>query len=64
MERGEHDQALSHLLKALSIFIDRESPNASEAVRRMKELRSRWGEKGFDAAWKQRTGEEVPEELV
>jgi tetratricopeptide (TPR) repeat protein len=60
---GRYDEALQHFLSALSIFIELQSPNARIAVAALKELRAKWGEENFGAAWGEAGGGDVPEGL-
>ena len=63
LDSGGYDDAFRHLLSALSIFIDLESPNAKVAVNNLHKLRVTWCAEDFDAAWKEATGEDVPDWL-
>ena len=63
IEVGRYDEAFQHFLLALSILIELQSPNARLAATHLKELRAKWGEENFDAAWREATGEDVPEWL-
>jgi hypothetical protein len=56
-------EAFEHLLLALSLFVELQSPYAQTAINALKNLRQKWGAKKFDAAWRDKTGEEVPEGL-
>jgi hypothetical protein len=47
------------LLNALGVFLQLQSPNAGLAVNELKTLRGKWD--GFDAAWREATGEDWPE---
>jgi hypothetical protein len=49
------------LLNALDIFIQLQSPNAGIVVNLLKTLRGKWD--GFDAAWREATGGDVPDVL-
>jgi tetratricopeptide (TPR) repeat protein len=60
---AHYDDAFKNFLPALSIFIELQSPNARIAVNDLKELRSKWGEENFDAAWKGATGEDWSKDL-
>ena len=60
---GRYNEAFKNFLSALSIFIELQSPDAGIVVNSLKELRAKWGEENFDAAWKEATGEDVPDEL-
>ncbi|HEX8127983.1 MAG TPA: tetratricopeptide repeat protein, partial [Pyrinomonadaceae bacterium] len=58
---GRYDEAFDPLLSALSIFIEQQSPYAGTALNVLKELRAKWGEENFGAAWKGATSEDVPD---
>jgi CHAT domain-containing protein/tetratricopeptide (TPR) repeat protein len=60
---GRYNEAFKNLLSALSIFIELQSPNAGIVVNNLKKLRAKWGEENFEAAWKDATGEDWPDEL-
>jgi tetratricopeptide (TPR) repeat protein len=60
---GRYDEAFRNLLSALKIFIELQLPNAGTAVSNLKELRAKWGEENFDAAWKETAGGDVPDWL-
>ncbi len=62
-QTGRYTEAFEHLLFTLNTFKKLESPNAEIAVNALKELRARWGEQAFDAAWREATGEAVPDWL-
>jgi tetratricopeptide (TPR) repeat protein len=61
---GRYDEAFRNLLSALSIFKELQSPNAQVVLSFLKELRAKWGEENFDAAWKKATGENMPDWLL
>jgi len=62
-QTGRYAEAFEHLLFART-FEKLQSPDAGIAVNVLKELRARWGEKEFDAAWREATGKEaVPDWL-
>jgi len=63
-EIGRYTEAFEHLLFAISIFVKAQSPNAKIAAITLKELRAKWGAENFDAAWREKTGEAVPEWLT
>jgi tetratricopeptide (TPR) repeat protein len=63
-ETNKYPEAFEHFLTALNIFSELQSPYAKEAIKDLIQLRTQWGAKHFDAAWKERTGEEVPEWLI
>jgi tetratricopeptide (TPR) repeat protein len=63
VETGRYPDAFEHLLFALAIFLELQSPDARIAVNTLKDLRAKWGEKEFNAAWQKATGEAVPEWL-
>jgi len=48
---------------ALSVFAELESPYAKCRLKKDGHVRSRWGVKNLDKAWKEKTGQEVPEEM-
>jgi hypothetical protein len=50
------------LLNALSTFIQLESPNAGIVANMLKTLRGQWN--GFDAAWREAKGSDVPAWLL
>jgi tetratricopeptide (TPR) repeat protein len=60
---GRYDEAFKNLLSALTIFIDLQSPNGGLTINALKELRSKWHEENFNAAWKEATGGDVPDWL-
>jgi len=60
-ENGQYADAFGSFLNALSIFIKLQSPNARLAMNMLKTLRGKWD--GFDTAWREVTGEDVPEWL-
>jgi tetratricopeptide (TPR) repeat protein len=62
-QTGRYAEAFEHLLLARRTFEKLQSPDAKIAVNALKELRARWGEKEFDAAWREATGEAVPDWL-
>ncbi len=57
-------EAFERFLIAISIFVELQSPNANNTANSLKYLRKKWGTKKFDAAWREKTGEEVPEFLT
>ena len=58
-ETGHYAEAFGLLLNALGVFRQLQSPNARIVVNMLKTLRGKWD--GFDAAWREATGEDVPE---
>lgn len=60
---GRYDEALENLLSALGIFVELQLPDGRIVVNIIRKLRAKWGEGNFDAAWKDATGEDVPDEL-
>jgi tetratricopeptide (TPR) repeat protein len=62
-ETRRFEAAFEHLLAALSIFVELQSPNKRIVANALKEVREKWGSDNFDAAWRQATGIEVPEWL-
>jgi tetratricopeptide (TPR) repeat protein len=63
MQTKKFPAAFENLFSALSIFAQLQSPYARNAINALKDLRQKWGAKKFDAAWREKTGEEVPEWL-
>jgi tetratricopeptide (TPR) repeat protein len=63
VDTEQYDKAFGNLLSALSIFIEMQSPYAGTVVNYLKELRAKWGEENFDAAWKEAAGGDVPDWL-
>lgn len=63
IETGLFAEAFEHLLPALSAFLDLQSPDAKIAVNDLKTLRDKWGDQNFDAAWKDATETDVPDEF-
>ncbi len=63
IELERYDDAFPRLLSALIVFVDLQSPKAGIALNGLKFLRARWGEEHFAAAWKDATGEDVPDGL-
>ncbi|MGE0884779.1 MAG: tetratricopeptide repeat protein [Blastocatellales bacterium] len=61
METEHYAEAFELLRETLNVFIKLQSPNAGIAVINLKTLRSKWD--GFDAAWREATGEDVPDWL-
>ncbi len=62
-EIGRYAEAFQHLIFALSAFIEMQSPHAEIAADVLKTLRAKWGEREFDAAWREATGEATPDWL-
>ncbi|MGH9752611.1 MAG: tetratricopeptide repeat protein, partial [Blastocatellia bacterium] len=60
-ETGRYVEAFGLLMNALGAFIQLQSPNAGIAANDLKTLRGEWD--GFDAAWREATGGDVPEWL-
>jgi tetratricopeptide (TPR) repeat protein len=60
-ETGHYAEAFEWLLKAHGIYIQLQSPNQRLAMDDLKTLRGKWD--GFDAAWREATGEDAPEGL-
>ncbi len=60
-EQGKFAQAFECFLVALSIFAELKSPDGEIDITNLKRLRAAWGEDNFDTAWKEETGEEVPD---
>jgi tetratricopeptide (TPR) repeat protein len=63
IEVERYDEAFQSLLSALGVFIELQSPNAGIVVNALKQLCGKWGGANFDAAWKESTGEAVPDWL-
>jgi tetratricopeptide (TPR) repeat protein/CHAT domain-containing protein len=62
-ETKKYQEAFEHLLISLNIFAELQSPNARIVVNDLIKLRTQWGAEHFDAAWQEKTGEEVPDFL-
>ncbi|HKP81172.1 MAG TPA: tetratricopeptide repeat protein [Pyrinomonadaceae bacterium] len=62
-EIGRYVEAFDHLLPALITFSELESPSTRVVMRYLKTLRSKWGEEGFYAAWRNATETDVPDWL-
>lgn len=62
-ETERYEEAFPLLLKALDTFRQLQSPYAKPAVNDLRTLRTRWGRQAFDAAWREATGEDVPDWL-
>jgi tetratricopeptide (TPR) repeat protein/CHAT domain-containing protein len=62
-ELEENQEALEMYIKSLTIFAELQSPDAKKTINNLIELRIQWGAEHFDAAWMEKTGEEVPEVL-
>ncbi|MBI3422479.1 MAG: CHAT domain-containing protein [Acidobacteria bacterium] len=60
-ETGRCAEAFGWLLNALGAFSKLQSPNTGIVVNMLKSLRGKWD--GFAAAWREATGEDVPEWL-
>jgi tetratricopeptide (TPR) repeat protein len=54
-------EALPHSLMALSVFAQIGDPRVKIVVGHLVLLHRAWGSENFDTAWKEQTGEEVPE---
>ncbi len=59
----QFDKALYHTLIALQLFGELGDPRAPQAFALLVRLRQAWGGENFDKAWREKIGEEVPEEL-
>ncbi|MCP4613105.1 MAG: tetratricopeptide repeat protein [Planctomycetes bacterium] len=57
----EYRKAIESLFFALDICIEIKSPNIALAIRDFRQLRTAWGYGNFDRAWKEKTGEDVPD---
>lgn len=62
-ETKKYPQAFEKLLSSLSIFSDLQSPYAKMALSDLKNLREHWGAENFDKAWREKTGQSVPDWL-
>ena len=62
-ETGRPAKAFDHFLLAFSIFAEIGSPDRFKAVNELRALRTSWGAESFDKAWREKTGEDVPEGL-
>ena len=60
-ETKRYPEAFEQFITALSIFADLKVPDAKIAANNLMKLREVWGADHFDAAWKEKTGEEVQE---
>jgi len=58
---GRYDEAFRNLFSALSIFKEIQSPYTEVASINLEELRAKWGEESFDAAWKEVTEKNLEE---
>jgi hypothetical protein len=47
-----------------SIFEKIGDPRSQQAVEQLLRLRADWDGEEFDKAWKEKTGEDVPEEII
>ncbi len=63
MLTNKFPEAFENFLIAISIFSKLQSPDSKIAANSLKSLRKKWGAENFDAAWREKTGEEVPEFL-
>ncbi len=62
-ETGRYPDALTRLLHAITAFIELQSPDAQIAAGMLRDLRGKWGEREFDAAWQQATNMDLPDWL-
>jgi tetratricopeptide (TPR) repeat protein len=53
--------AFEHFVLALTIFGEIGSPDRFKALNDLRKLRETWGPSEFDKAWREKTGQEVPE---
>lgn len=60
---GQYSEAFHLYLLALAALAEMQSPQAQTAANALKALRGKWGEEHFDAAWREATGEGVPDWL-
>ena len=63
MEMGHYEEAMTRLLHSLTTFVELQSPNARIVADMLRNLRGKWGEREFDAAWRQATNMDVPDWL-
>lgn len=63
VKTGRYSEAFPLLLLALSMFLASGSPHAQHAASELSWLRASWGEEPFDAAWREHTGEDLPDWL-
>jgi tetratricopeptide (TPR) repeat protein len=63
IDLGRYPEAFEKLLSALNSFLHLNSPKATIAASRLRELREKWGEKEFDDAWRRETAEDIPDWL-
>ncbi|MEK6410036.1 MAG: tetratricopeptide repeat protein [Acidobacteriota bacterium] len=61
MER--YSDAFQLLMASLATFVPLRLPYAQNAASDLKQLRAKWGEENFDAAWQQACGAPVPDWL-
>jgi tetratricopeptide (TPR) repeat protein/CHAT domain-containing protein len=60
---GRYPEAFQLLVQGFAVFMRLRSPDAHRVANALKELRSKWGEEPFDAAWREATGEDLPDWL-
>lgn len=60
---NEFSEAFDRLIVAYSILSEMQTPDVITVLNDLKNLREKWGEKKFDAAWREKTGQEVAEFL-
>lgn len=63
METARYGEAFAVLLNALAISIELQSPDAKIIANTLRALRARWSKQAFDTAWREATGEDVPDWL-
>ena len=63
VETARFPEAFAHFLGALAIFAEIGSPERLKAANDLRKLREAWGAEEFDKAWREKTGQEVPQWL-
>ncbi len=64
IEFKRYAEAFECLIQALSLFNQLESPTVAQTARDLRDLRAQWGAEAFDKAWREKTGQELPELFV
>jgi tetratricopeptide (TPR) repeat protein/CHAT domain-containing protein len=62
-ETNRFPEAFENLFTALSIFLEIGVPDVIIVINALKTLRAKWGVESFDSAWREKTGEDVPDWL-
>jgi tetratricopeptide (TPR) repeat protein len=62
-ETNRFPEAFDNLFTALRIFSEIGSPDARIVTNYLRTLRAKWGVESFDSAWREKTGEDVPDWL-